>query len=301
LASVPRINGKPIVGHHGIQNVLKRNKLSTYEARLAYSQAQVTLMTRAISKIVGLASRFFAIPPLARTRIVRFASISALSMFTTLVVLGLGSFLASTYISASLSTRVGLIFASTALSLGSLFFLYSLKYYLSLSIVLSFSQNESGGTVRRTKKRNGFLAWILGFGNGREGGIAKTESPTGLTPDIEHVSLDRYPKVSVQIPLYNEKYVVERAMAASTSFDYKGEYEVVLCRHAPSVCEAEINSARVFPRLNPVPESNCQRDLVSSARSSMRPLNNSKLAAGNKTGSRARRRRNLCDRKDRPV
>ena len=40
------------------------------------------------------------------------------------------------------SIAVGTVFATVALASGMLFFLYSLKYYLSLAIVLSFSQQE---------------------------------------------------------------------------------------------------------------------------------------------------------------
>ena len=53
VQEVPKIGGKPIVGHHGIQNVLTRHSLATYDERLTYAQSQVTPITGMISKIVG--------------------------------------------------------------------------------------------------------------------------------------------------------------------------------------------------------------------------------------------------------
>src|SRR3989344_7550258 len=40
ITTVPRFRGKPVVGHHGIQNILKRNNLNTFEFRLEYAKAQ---------------------------------------------------------------------------------------------------------------------------------------------------------------------------------------------------------------------------------------------------------------------
>ena len=64
-------------------------------------------------------------------------------------------------------------------------------------------------------------------GNGNNGFYngeipSEASGPVGLTPNLEHVTLQRYPKVSVHIPLYNEKKVVERILNAVSNFDYKG-------------------------------------------------------------------------------
>jgi cellulose synthase/poly-beta-1,6-N-acetylglucosamine synthase-like glycosyltransferase len=110
----------------------------------------------------------------------------------------------------SLTSAIGLVFATVALLLGSVFFLYSLKYYITLAIVLSFSQRESGPTSPEATRGKAI----------------------GLEPSLEHVTLKRYPKISVHIPLYNEKNVVERLIAAVTAFDYPGPpaggYEIIL-------------------------------------------------------------------------
>src|SRR3989338_2415150 len=52
-------------------------------------------------------------------------------------------------------------------------------------------------------------------------------SQTGLTPDVSQVKLERYPMISVHLPVYNEPKVVERLLKACTSFDYPN-YEVVV-------------------------------------------------------------------------
>lgn len=40
----------------------------------------------------------------------------------------------------------------------------------------------------------------------------------GLTPNLKHIRLKRHPYISIHIPFYNEKNVVERSIAAATSF-----------------------------------------------------------------------------------
>ena len=133
------------------------------------------------------------------------------------------------------SIAIGTVFATVALTTGSIFFLYSLKYYISLAIVLSFSQSESAENIAQSAKgkRRGILSWILGLAaNGNGASYAKASEgksgPVGLTPNLEHITLKRYPKVSVHVPLYNEKKVVERILNAVTNFEYSGDYEVVI-------------------------------------------------------------------------
>ena len=126
----------------------------------------------------------------------------------------------------------GLFFATVALLIGSVFFLYSLKYYLTLALVLSFSQEGKGeGEIGIEARGKSLLTWLLGLG-GRKANDKKQANLTkagGLEANLEHVRLTRHPFISIHIPLYNEKNVVERLINASTSFDYEGEYEVILC------------------------------------------------------------------------
>src|SRR3989344_5713415 len=113
------------------------------------------------------------------------------------------------------STPIGLVFASLALLMGSLFFLYSIKYYLTLAVVLSFNQSE---TVKEQESKSKAM---------------------GLKPNLDNIVLTKYPFISIHIPLFNEKNVVERAIKAAANFEYgepastrgestRGRYEVIL-------------------------------------------------------------------------
>ena len=68
----------------------------------------------------------------------------------------------------------------------------------------------------------------MASGNGSISPESGRARAVGLTPNLEHISLKRKPYVSIHIPFYNEKYVVERSIAAATNFDYP-EYEIILC------------------------------------------------------------------------
>ena len=222
LKNVPVIGGKAIIGFHGIQNVLRRADLLTYEARLAYAQSQITPVVSVITAVLVQVSRFFAIPASSRTRIVRFAGIMSFSAFITVLLLGSIGLFTTSFAGIGLATKLGLVFAYLALFMGSVFLLYSFKYYITLAIVLSFSQNSSG---LPKSQESGLLAKLLGLGN--KGNQSK--SPVGLEPNLDHITLDHYPFISVHIPFYNEKKVVERSIQAAVNFDYQGSYEVILC------------------------------------------------------------------------
>ena len=101
----------------------------------------------------------------------------------------------------STSAKIGLIFASIALLTGSLFFVYSIKYYLTLAIVLSFSRhsledNLEPKTWNLKQRENGLFSWL-----GRIFGInistnkkikAKAHSSflaSSLQPNLDHIKL----------------------------------------------------------------------------------------------------------------
>ena len=250
---LPRIAGKPIVSYHGVQKILERYSLSTYEQRLTYAEDQITPTIRVIAKLKGLGTRFIALPVEARTQIIRFASITFVSAFLTTIVFGVIGYFATISAGAPASSRVGLFFATAALSIGSLFFAYSMKYYLTLALVLSFSRQSVeggggynvslGGRLNGNHKNSsgngngGWLRKIFGLnGNGKKNGNGINNSINsngivqagGLQPSLDHIKLKRYPFVSIHLPFYNEKKVAERIMSACTSMDYPN-YEVIIC------------------------------------------------------------------------
>src|SRR3989344_694351 len=213
--NVPRIGNIPTVGRHGIQNVLRRNNLSTYQSRLVYAQNEITPLTRLISNTLSFFSRFFTIQYTIRVRIINFFGIAFLSSLVTLATLGIGSIFFSSFSSSSGINIIGLIFATCALFMGSIFFIYSIKYYLSLAVVLSFNQSE---TVKEQESKSKAM---------------------GLKPNLDNIVLTKYPFISIHIPLFNEKNVVERAIKAAANFEYgepastrgestRGRYEVIL-------------------------------------------------------------------------
>jgi cellulose synthase/poly-beta-1,6-N-acetylglucosamine synthase-like glycosyltransferase/transposase-like protein len=268
VLALPMIAGKPIIGHHGVQNVLRRNNLNTYEKRLAYAQAQVTPVTRLISRFVELGTQFIVLPAPTRAKVIKFASISLSVAFSTIVALGVVSYFATITAAAPPASKIGLFFATIALGIGSIFFAYSMKYYLTLALVLSFSRQpleeampagrQGGGYsiglnggINNRKNGNGppVGGWLQrvfglrpggpqgpeGLGNGRNGEGAHLRQGYsgqggGLQPSLDHIRLKRYPFVSVHLPFYNEKKVAERILKACTSMDYPGDcYEVIVC------------------------------------------------------------------------
>jgi len=242
LKALPQLEGKPVVGYHGVQNVLKRSNLSVYALRQAYAEVRGKPEPEAAPAMAWLTNRIKLVwdkfvpslapappPTPAKERGKRFLRYFFSSLIVT-VILGVG---VSAWVemiggASSASQGTGLVFASIALTMGSIFFLYSLKYYLTLAVVLSYSQREMvGGRGDESGRRGPLWSWLLG-GNGKKGsGKDGHQGPIGLEPDLKSIRLKRKPMVSVQIPFYNEKKVVERAIEAATSFDYPS-YEVML-------------------------------------------------------------------------
>src|SRR4030066_1645770 len=230
------------IGNHGVQRILERNSLSYYELRQAYSQREKVKPEGVFARISNFVKVLWqefipnlapAPPPGEKIKAFRIVRTFAITSFVNLFVsLGLFYWIRLLNTAGTTSNLLGLIFASIAFLMGSLFFLYSFKYYLTLAIVLSFSQQEASLSVNGNGngKRKGLISWILGMTGGNGNGNGKNHvGPVGLEPNLDHVKLDRHPYFSTQIPFYNEKNVVERAIAAATNFDYKGDYEVILC------------------------------------------------------------------------
>src|SRR4030042_3384676 len=181
------------IGNHGVQRILERNNLSYYELRQAYSQrekakpeaiyARISNFVKAVWQefIPGLAP---APPPGVQIKGFRFVSMIRpfviASFVTSFISLGLFYWIRMLISAGTTSNLLGLVFASIAFLMGSLFFLYSFKYYLTLAIVLSFSQQEASLSINgngngKNGKRKGLISWILGMtgGNGNGNGNGK--------------------------------------------------------------------------------------------------------------------------------
>jgi len=238
VANLPRVADLPLVGHHGVQNILRRHNLSLYEQRLSYAQAQVTPAIKGIAAWEQTFARFFAFSPRTRQVIIRFFSTTTLSVFVSVVVLGSLGYFATVFGQAAPAHRVGLSFATISLLVGMVFFLYSMKYYFTLALVLSFSTQGlevagditgDKGELGETRGFRGFLGKIFGLGNGGNGkDEGKRVAAGGLQANLDHITLSRYPFISIHLPFYNESKVANRILAACTSMDYEN-YEVIVC------------------------------------------------------------------------
>ena len=260
------------LGHHGIQNVLWRNGLSTYQKRLAFAKTWVSAPTYPVFAWLNRLKTVFEtfVPQLAPApplRLKRSVTIFLLSFaFSSILSLLFLTWL-QTFSGQPIPARLGLLFATFSLTFGLFFFLYSLKYYFTLILILGFSRQVSGparlasesvagggdgnqesgngngngpltdsaGSLQASSGYKGILERLFGVkingngaGNGNGHGKAYGGGITGgLQPDLSQVTLSRQPFVSIHLPMYNEKRVVDRLLTASTSQDYPN-YEVVV-------------------------------------------------------------------------
>jgi len=117
-----------------------------------------------------------------------------------------------------------LVLPVLALLCGSLFFLYGLKSYASIAVIMLSTSGANGngngngnahdgsrkGLVNRLRKGNSHHP-NGGHGNGK---------PLKLPAD-------KQPFISIQLPMYNEDRVVDRLLSACTQLDYEN-YEVLV-------------------------------------------------------------------------
>ncbi len=245
------------LGNHGVQNVLHRLGLNTYERRLAY-QSSVGVIPKAIPSIPKVTPEVPVTPSVTRKPIFGFLT-SLKSKISAISVLGILSF-GLLYIFFKFvqllrfsqpGAHLGLTFAAISLFFGMVFFIYSLKYYLTLAVILGFSKkifspfngnginNNHGEHIDKpTERCNGhnnndngknWLAKLLGNGRFKNGNghIGYSNGQTILEKDLEKVELPKQPFVSIHIPFYNEKRVANRILTACTNLDYDN-YEVIV-------------------------------------------------------------------------
>src|SRR3989338_7644095 len=227
--ALPRVNQRSVVGYHGVQNVLQRYNLSTYEQRLAYSR----LAEEAIRVHFSLAD----IPqiPLRLWRMLYapFATIPKLSWLFTrgqlllIVILLLGFYFYKiiwAIIASPAGTPVGTFFAAISLTFGLFFFIYSLKYYLTILMVLRLAQSGAaapdGSQFTVHGSRLGKILSKLGLNLPGFNPISGYSRINPLLVNLEKVELKERPFVSIHVAIYNETKVVERLIQACTSQDW---------------------------------------------------------------------------------
>src|SRR3990172_9436389 len=103
--------------------------------------------------------------------------------------------------------------AVVSLATGGLFFLYALKYYASVALILLTNPAKGNGNGNGHSNGNG---------NGKINGINGLSNPNGQRQKSEY-----QPFISIHLPVYNEPAVIDRLVSACTSFDYD-RYEVIV-------------------------------------------------------------------------
>ena len=207
---IPQIGGQPILGNHGIQNVLRRHNLSTFEQRYAYAKTynRPTPATQFFGLFNSILASLVSQTPGFRKFIVRTSFAVIFGIFIGVLIFGVNS-LSSLFSGVSdVTISFGIIFSLFALGAGMIFFFYSIKYYLAIAIVLSFS--------RRNEEEKSKTA--LPINPAKVG---------GLQSDLSKIILKRHPFVSIHIATFNEKRVIERLLKSVTSMQYDN-YEIVI-------------------------------------------------------------------------
>ncbi len=213
---------------HGIWNVLKRHELTYKEQRIDFAQAQVEIIEPTVPatpvSVFNLPLRFLrmVIAPFATVPKSSWFYPASLGISSIIFLIIFARFWHMMFQGASVENRLGLIFATISLVSGLIFFLYSLKYYLTLALVLGFSRHV--GLSEETNEGNILPSWLTRF---LEPNKKNWEYRGGLQPDLEKVNLQRTPFVSVHLPVYNEENVINRLLTACTSFSYPN-YEVIV-------------------------------------------------------------------------
>ncbi|MFI5283653.1 MAG: glycosyltransferase [Candidatus Dormibacterales bacterium] len=126
---------------------------------------------------------------------------------------------------------IGVALSLTALLLGSIFFLYSIKYYLATMAMLLSSVLYRNGNGHNGHHGNG-----NGNGNGHPHGLMRfarrgngngNGHGNGNGNGNGHFDLGYEPFVSIHIATYNEKRVIGRLLEGCAAMDYSN-YEVVV-------------------------------------------------------------------------
>lgn len=233
--------GRPILGLHGVYNLLKKLNLTTFEQRLAYAETHgstIQIAPRWLDQVRLVWDQFVTglapAPPPAWEQAKDFLRNSALTALITVFTSSIAYKWILMMAQAEPQYRVGLFFASISLLVGSAFFLYSLKYYLTLTVILSFSHeaDRERSIFQQNGNQNG--SWWQRIFNGNGVKENNDNGTGGMEKDLEEMNLRRKPFVSIHLPLYNEKRVAKRLIKACTEMEYfnnrgKPQFEVIVC------------------------------------------------------------------------
>lgn len=225
--------GKKILGVHGVYNFLKKHRLNRVELRIQYAKSQEKAIEKqAVQTEISLPTFSFDtfisfVPPPLRSKTGVLRNFIPLSLFGIGTVSLIAFWIRLIADADGLGSKIGIFFSFTALIFGMFFFLYSLKSYFMISIVLSFSRHEDDES-REPKPFFDSVLSMFGIKLIRERPTQKKpDYGAGLMPDLSSIHLKRHPFVSIHLAMYNEKRVIDRLLTAATSMRYDN-YEVIV-------------------------------------------------------------------------
>jgi cellulose synthase/poly-beta-1,6-N-acetylglucosamine synthase-like glycosyltransferase/transposase len=131
--------------------------------------------------------------------------------------------------------KVGITLSTLALICGIFFFVYSLKYYFTILMVVLKSKTNKSNTSNISSYLQSQSKPLQVF-NKAVNSLQQTfnqlgddnSNPVALHEKVTSHSLEEFPFFSVQIPLYNEKRVADRVVSAAVRMDYPN-FEVIVC------------------------------------------------------------------------
>src|SRR3989344_2148582 len=219
------------IGHHGIQNLLAREDLNTLAKRQLFAQGYIAepkvkvapLYTPQMPmyRLRQLIAPFVTIPKLLITKPLN----GILAILATFIPLTLIFLWLRSIINAPLGpSTLGLIFASISLTFGIFFFLYSLKYYLTILMVLRLAQSGAaapdGSQSTVHGSRLGKILSKLGLNLPGFNPISGYSRINPLLINLEKVELSQRPFASIHVAIYNETKVIERLIKACTNQEW---------------------------------------------------------------------------------
>src|SRR3990167_2180233 len=255
------------LGNHGVHNVLKRLDLNTINKRILFAQGSAASVPK-----VKVAPLYAPEMPMYRLRqlIAPFVTIPKLLLtkpkkgiwYLVFGILPLAIFAFWTRLlltAPSGTSLIGFIFASIALTFGLLFFIYSLKYYLTILMVLRLAQSGAAApdnqkfTPPWTESRRGREDQSSRLGK-LLSKLFKSQNQSRVNPllvNLEKVELSEKPFVSIHVATYNEKNVIERLIRAVSSQNWPS-YEVIICDDSnDETTEIAVNTLKeIYKELN---------------------------------------------------
>ena len=169
-----------------------------------------------------------------------------------------GLFFALTLI-AALILNPGLALPGIALTFGLFFFIFAVKYFASITLILLATARGPNGNGNGN--RNGYdkvMRALFNLGNGN--GHAKNGGRNGLKKRNGNgnggltngyggkLPPEKQPFVSIQLPMFNETRVVDRLLDACTKLDYEN-YEILVADDSSDETVAHLERWAKHPRV----------------------------------------------------